>query len=239
LAVSGKIQSETNQLSRSTESNEAVKLEAAIVSRIASLAGHDTETIRAVRREFSKRIVKLPAALVIELAIKLIDRSEVPRFVGYELIQNHKAAALSLAAKQIDRLGSGIDSWGAVDTFACYIAGPAWRERQIPDKLIKRWARSKDRWWRRAALVSTVPLNSKARGGNGDPARTIAICQMLTNDRDDMVVKAMSWALRELAKRDARSVRDFLKEHRTEIAPRVVREVQNKLRTGLKNPRRS
>ena len=54
-------------------------------------------------------------------------------------------------------------------------------------------------------------------------------------DRDDMVVKAVSWALRELAKRDPRAVRDFLA--RQPVAARVAREVRNKLTTGLKNPR--
>jgi len=86
--------------------------------------------------------------------------------------------------------------------------------------------------------VSTVPLNSRARGGGGDTARTVAVCRTLVGDRDDMVVKAMSWALRELAKRDPSAARRFLTAHRKELAARVLREVGNKLATGLKNPRR-
>jgi 3-methyladenine DNA glycosylase AlkD len=121
--------------------------------------------------------------------------------------------------------------------FRLLLTGPAWREHQISDKVIHRWARSKDRWWRRVALVSTVPLNSKAQGGSGDTERTIEVCRLLMSDRDDMVVKAMSWALRELSKRDAESVSRFLNENRDVIAARVLREVSNKLSTGLKNPR--
>jgi 3-methyladenine DNA glycosylase AlkD len=52
-----------------------------------------------------------------------------------------------------------------------------------------------------------------------------------------MVVKAMSWALRELSKRDPKTVGRFLDEHEGVLAARVVREVRNKLSTGLKNPR--
>ena len=63
------------------------------------------------------------------------------------------------------------------------------------------------------------------------------ICEMLVHDRDDMVIKALSWALRELSKRDADSVNNFLQKHEEALAPRVVREVKNKLQTGLKNPR--
>ena len=58
-------------------------------------------------------------------------------------------------------------------------------------------------------------------------------------DRDDMVVKALSWALRELAKRDPKPVVAFIEQFGERLAARVIREVQNKLNTGLKNPRRS
>jgi 3-methyladenine DNA glycosylase AlkD len=82
-----------------------------------------------------------------------------------------------------------------------------------------------------------VALNNKTRGGRGDTLRTLMICEMFTADRDDMVVKALSWALRELSKRAAGPVRKFLQEHEGALAPRVVREVNSKLQTGLKNPR--
>jgi len=53
-----------------------------------------------------------------------------------------------------------------------------------------------------------------------------------------MVVKAMSWALRELSKRDAQAVSGFVAEYEDSLAPRVLREVRNKLSSGLKNPRK-
>lgn len=208
-----------------------------IARRIRELASRKTESVRAVRREFSKLLAKSPAGFVIDVATGLLDKPGVNRFVAYELVKHHRAAAASLREKHLEQLGRGIDEWGEVDCFACYLAGPAWREHQVSDKLINRWVRSKDRWWRRAALVSTVPLNSKAQGGSGDAARTLEVCRVLLADRDDMVVKALSWALRELSKRDPKSVEQFLDEHREMIAARVVREVRNKLRTGLKNPR--
>jgi 3-methyladenine DNA glycosylase AlkD len=52
-----------------------------------------------------------------------------------------------------------------------------------------------------------------------------------------MVVKALSWALRELAKRDPSAVREFVRENEARLAPRLLREVRNKLNTGLKNPK--
>lgn len=54
-----------------------------------------------------------------------------------------------------------------------------------------------------------------------------------------MVVKAMSWALRELAVRAPDSVAAFVAQHDAQLAARVRREVGNKLETGLKNPKRT
>lgn len=220
------------------DSKQISELEAEVVERIFALADGKTNAIRGVRREFSRRLAKAPSELVIGLALRLTRRQEVIlRFVAYELVQHHKPAFGNLNARLLEELGRGMDSWVAVDTFACYLSGPAWRQRQVSDATIRRWARCKDRWWRRAALVSTVPLNLKARGGTGDLSRTLDICAMLVKDRDDMVVKALSWALRELAKRNPESVRGFLAEHEHELAPRVLREVNNKLVSGLKNVR--
>lgn len=216
----------------------AAKLSDEIVARIRALSTFNTESVRDVRREFSNRLSKAPSDTVSEVAQRLLeDRSGDYRFVAYELVRHHRAALASLREKDLERFGRGIDSWGAVDMFACYLAGPAWREHQISTNVIRRWARSKDRWWRRAALVSTVPLNSKAQGGSGDGPRTLEVCRLLVSDRDDMVVKAMSWALRELSKRDPKAVKAFLDECQNVIAARVTREVGNKLSTGLKNPR--
>jgi 3-methyladenine DNA glycosylase AlkD len=213
-------------------------LAAEIESRLRAMPSLKTEAVRALRREYSKIVAKASPQFVVDLAGRLLDRgSFIHRFIGYELIHKHREALGSLRSSDLEQLGRSLDSWGAVDTFGCYLSGPAWRERQVPDSLIRRWARSRDRWWRRAALVSTVPLNNKARGGSGDPGRTLEICSMLVADKDDMVVKALSWALRALATRDPKAVRRFVDQHRAVLAPRIIREVGNKLTTGLKNPK--
>jgi 3-methyladenine DNA glycosylase AlkD len=125
-----------------------------------------------------------------------------------------------------------------VDSFARTLSGPAWLNRQISDDLILQWARSSNPWWRRVALVSTVALNVRSKGGKGDVRRTLTVCTLLVDDHEDMVVKAMSWALRELIVHDPEAVRKFLYEHEQKLATRVKREVRNKLITGLKTSKR-
>ena len=213
-------------------------LAAEIDEQLSRMPNASTEELRQVRREFSKRLKDAAPHVVIELGMLLLEVPQFPyRLMAYELIHHHPQSLYHLNAWQLEKLGRGIASWSAVDCFALYLAGPVWRERRVPNSLIHGWARSADRWWRRTALVSTVPLNSKARGGSGDSYRTLQVCRMLESDRDPMVAKALSWALRELAKRDPRAVREYLSSRRGVLPAIVQREVNNKLRTGLKNPK--
>ena len=188
-----------------------------------------------LRRGYHQRLKTASAGQVIELAHLLLEQHR-QRGTAYQVIHHHPAALRSLDAQELERLGQGMASWGEVDGFGLYVAGPAWREGQVSDALIHYWAHSDDRWWRRAALVCTVALNVKARGGYGDPPRTLAVCRLLADDHDDMVVKALSWALRDLIQNDRPGVETFLAELEDRLAARVKREVRNKLRTGLKNP---
>lgn len=171
---------------------------------------------------------------VLAVATALIDNSR--RWLAYELIHHHPATLTSLGLAEVEALGTGMASWSEVDTFCAYIAGPCWAKRQIDDSAMLSWSHRNDRWWRRAALVATTALNVRSRGGTGDAHRTLMMAERLVADRDDMVVKALSWALRELIIWDPTAVADFLEQHDQVLAPRVKREVRNKLETGLKNP---
>ena len=200
-------------------------------TRIDALPSRDLASVRGVRRDCSRELRSASAEDVLALAEALVDTH---RWVAYELVYHHRGAPAALDVAVVERLGRGLDSWGATDTFGRYISGPAWQRRQLPDAAVLAWARSDDRWWRRAALVSTVPLNLRAAGGRGDAPRTLAVCCSLVADRDDMVVKALSWALRALVRWDPEAVRDFLDDHGDAVASRVRREVGNQLATGRK-----
>ncbi len=62
--------------------------------------------------------------------------------------------------------------------------------------------------------------------------------EMLVDDHDEMIVKALSWALRQLVAYDQDVVRRFLAKHDDVLASRVKREVTSKIETVLTNPRK-
>jgi 3-methyladenine DNA glycosylase AlkD len=209
---------------------------AEIDADVSQLARPNVPSIRRLRRGVSRKLAKTSPAVVLAVADALVERGTfVDRLIAYELVAGHPAAFATLTRARAIRWSRELADWGSVDLFGCTLGGQAWRAGVLTDADIDQWSRSPDRWRRRLALVCTVPLNSKARGGAGDTARTLRICTALVDDRDDMVVKALSWALRELSKRNKPAVTKFLDRHRLRVAPRVRREVTNKLTTGLKN----
>jgi 3-methyladenine DNA glycosylase AlkD len=191
--------------------------------------------IRPIVRELKQQLKSAPPDEVISFAKQLSEtRILEARQIACEVLAGNKAALGSLTLEDLLELGEGIDNWVSVDSFSVMLAGPAWRQGQITDETVEKWAISNDRWWRRVAVVSTVALNQKARGGTGDIPRTLKICQLVSGDQDDMVAKGLSWALRELSKRDASPVMEFLDRNESVLPKRVIREVKRKLQTGRK-----
>ena len=207
-----------------------------LAARLSAGEARGLAALRKLRRAYSRALRKARGSLVLELGAALVS-SGAPgaRVLGTELVLHHPTALSEIRARDVRALAGELSSWSDVDVFACMISGQAFREGAISEVEILRWARSRNRWWRRAALVSTVPLNVKAQGGRGDARRTLRICRALLDDPDDMVVKALSWALRALAERDPGAVRRFLEVHQNGLALRALREVRNKLRTGRKS----
>jgi 3-methyladenine DNA glycosylase AlkD len=211
--------------------SEIKKIADETTQRVRSLPLRNTPSIRRVRMELTKKLRKENGRDVAAIGVALWKRGL--RWVGYEVINTHREALATLTLRDVEALGKGMGSWDAVDTFGCLLAGPALLCGRIAISDVAKWARSEDVWWRRAALVTTVPLNLKSSGG--DEKRTLRIASLLIDDREDMVVKAMSWALRALATRQPQAARRFVRERQHRLAARVVREVTNKLTHGLKS----
>ena len=155
--------------------------------------------------------------------------------LAYEMIGRDRKLLQALQYKDLSALGQNLDNWASVDHYTVGIYGVLWGLGVVKDSHIDALLKSDNFWERRVAVVSTVALNLKSRGGKGDTPRTIAVCERVVDERQDMIQKALSWALRELSKRDREAVNSFMNRHELRLANRVVREVNHKLDFGTKN----
>ena len=210
-----------------------------------------TPDLRRIARREARELKSSPGEEVLEVCNLLVEhggsgrvrRQEhgpayESRMVAFDLAWMHKQAFALLNWQELERLGRTLDGWASVDHFARKLSGPAWQRGQITDARVHRWATSSDFWWRRAGLVSTIALNERHLG-KGDAGRTLEICELFVDDRADLHVKALSWALRELAIRDPDAVIEYIIDREERLAPRVLREVRNKIETGHKQAKPS
>ena len=108
-----------------------------------------------------------------------------------------------------------INSWDLVDLSAEHIVG-AWLADRDKKKLY-RLAKSKSLWERRIAIVATFHDIKR-----GIPDHTLALADVLMEDRHDLIHKAVGWMLREVGKRcSADTLRDFLRT-RYPFMPRTM-----------------
>ncbi len=113
----------------------------------------------------------------------------------------------------LDRIGS----WADHDGLVHYLIAPMVAAKPTRAKAVFRWAKSPNRWRRRAACVALI-RGARARMFFPDVTR---LSNMLLMDSDDMVQKGLGWLLRETAKFDSKRTVPYLMKIR-EHAPRLV-----------------
>ncbi len=198
--------------------------------------GVTVPNLKIALKELSKQTKPFKDQEKLDLVKQLIDEDVFElQQIAFEYLQTEKNLYKSLTEEFIESIEKNLDNWLSVDYFGAIVIGCAWREKLISTEKVKRYLRSDDFWIRRIAIVATVSLNQKARGGHGDSTRTFEICRLVVDDHQEMIIKALSWALRELAKIDRESVIDFIIEYKNSLHKKVLREVNSKLETGLKN----
>jgi 3-methyladenine DNA glycosylase AlkD len=198
--------------------------------------GVTVPNVKKVVKEVKKQTKKYTPTEKLALAIALLEEDIFEcQQIAYEYIKTNKDVLTMLSEEDVYDLGRNLDNWVSVDTYSVYIMGYAWRENVITIDKIKDLMQSEDVWMRRVAVVSTVALNLKSQGGTRDVLQTLEICRLAVDDHEDMVVKALSWALRELSKVSKEAVVEFINQYQSQLAKRVLREVKNKLETGKKN----
>jgi 3-methyladenine DNA glycosylase AlkD len=119
--------------------------------------------------------------------------------------------------KQFESWLDRISSWADHDALVHYLIAPMVVAKPARAKIVFRWARSSNRWRRRAACVALI---RGARAKMFFP-EIKKLSDSLLTDEDDMVQKGLGWLLRETAKFDAKRTVPYLMKIRGR-APRLV-----------------
>jgi len=132
---------------------------------------------------------RMVALIILTLKFKLADN-----------VERKKVYSLYTASTRY------INNWDLVDVTAPNIMGEYLLERDR--SVLYTMARSRDLWKKRIAIISTYTF---IRHHQFDD--TLAISEILLNDKHDLIHKAVGWMLRETGNRDLKTEEHFLQQH--------------------------
>lgn len=176
--------------------------------------------------ELRKFAVRFRRSIVRERGMDFLVQVADRLFSGQVL--EEKVMAVFLLEKQTKNFGDGefqlfaswldrVTSWADHDALAHYLLAPMVAAGPARCGEVLRWAKSANRWRRRAACVALIRGARERRLFE----QIVRLANRLLHDDDDMVQKGMGWLLRETAKADAKRTVPYLMKIRKD-APRLV-----------------
>ena len=109
-----------------------------------------------------------------------------------------------------------INNWDLVDVSASQILGPHFFNSN--HSTLFEWGMSKSLWERRIALLTTHHFIRQ-----NFFETTIKLVEMFLNDQEDLMHKASGWMLREIGKKDKKTLIEFLNQFKLEMPRTMLR----------------
>ena len=195
--------------------------------------GWYTGRLRSVAIRFRRRIRK-------EFGLDFLLRVADKLFAGRVL--EEKVFAVFLLEKMTEEFDDAefrlfeswlprISSWADHDGLVHYLIAPMVASKPDRTARVFRWAKSPDRWHRRAACVALIQ-GTRRKMFFSEIRR---LSDLLLSDEDDMVQKGLGWLLRETAKADAKRTVPYLMSIRKQAPRLVLRTACETLPPGVRN----
>ena len=195
--------------------------------------GWYTARLRSVAVRFRRRIRK-------EFGLDFLLRVADKLFAGRVL--EEKVFAVFLLEKMTEEFDDAefrlfeswlprISSWADHDGLVHYLIAPMVASKSDRTARVFRWAKSPDRWHRRAACVALIQ-GTRRKMFFSEIRR---LSDLLLSDEDDMVQKGLGWLLRETAKADAKRTVPYLMSIRKQAPRLVLRTACETLPPGVRN----
>jgi 3-methyladenine DNA glycosylase AlkD len=173
--------------------------------------------------ELAKAFIAMPPAQIEKLMESDVHEA---RAGAMSIMARQYAAKTTTPARRQElyelylRRHDRINSWDLVDLAAYYVVGPHLIERKRD--VLHRLARSKNPWERRTAILATFAFIRR-----GELDDTFAIAELLLDETEDLIQKAVGWALRT-AGSDRERLRAFLDRHAATMPRPMLRNAIEK-----------
>ena len=178
-----------------------------------------------IARKYYHRVKKdMPTAIQVTQSLmetQILDEASVGIMILRRMNRHLTPAHFDTVDPWVDLL----TNWANTDGLSAWIVADIVRKDPSLTDCLLEWTSSDNRWRRRAAAVSLIPI--ARRGAMLDQVFRIADCLM--TDSDDMVRKGVGWLLKEASKEHPQEIRDYLLNWREEASAMVLRYASEKL----------
>jgi 3-methyladenine DNA glycosylase AlkD len=181
--------------------------------------GVKTETVGKIAKKYWPRVKTFDKPTIFALCEELYrsDYTEEAFIVSFwmpEYIDNLEPSDLSTFKKWIERY---INNWAKCDGFCNHTIGDLIQKYPQTIGEVKSWAKSENRWLKRASAVSFIVPAKKGLFLQD----AFEICDILLTDDDDMVQKGYGWLLKEESRKHQEKVFDYVVKNR-KVMPRTA-----------------
>jgi 3-methyladenine DNA glycosylase AlkD len=164
------------------------------------------------------------------LAIEVVGELHSQRIIELPIIGDYMLKRMrgGLTSEHFPIFDSWVDSltnWATTDTLCTGILFETVRKDPCLVERLIEWTGSENRWRRRAAAVTLVPIARK--GDMLDDAFRVA--DRLMEDPDDMAQKGVGWLLKEASKKHPDEVRRYLIGWKPRTTSLILRYASEKL----------
>lgn len=181
----------------------------AYMKDIAPFIGVATPERRSLVKKIAKELPKPSSAELGATARKLWKLEEREfQYAANDLIDIHIGVAnQNFLAEHVEYLLTTKPWWDTVDGLGSVAVSPL-ADRYGCEKLIDKWNKSTNMWLNRAAIQ-----HQRGRKYETDVKLILKYCDDHSGSNEFFIVKAIGWALRDIAKVNPKAVREFLKAH--------------------------
>jgi len=196
------------------------------------LHGATTPSIRKVSAKHYGRIKTRTKAEIFELCEELLNTNYVEERViafdwAFRLRKHYERSDFHVFESWLNK---HVHNWGTCDDLCTHALGAFIFQFSEYILNVKKWAKSSDRWTRRASAVTMI-YSVRRRQHLGSVFET---ADMLLTDQDVMVQKGYGWMLKEASNKYPKKVFNYVMKHRRKMPRTSLRYAIEKLPTSLK-----
>ncbi|MCW4005338.1 MAG: DNA alkylation repair protein [Candidatus Bathyarchaeota archaeon] len=198
----------------------------------ATFYGVKTPVVRKTAAKYWKEIKTLPKTEVFTLCETLyqsgvMEEATVAGTWLSKITSQLEPSDLNMFEQWIKRY---VDNWAKCDDLCNHIIGAILEKYPKTASQVAQWAKSDNRWLKRASAVSFIIPAKKGKFLQ----QTLQITTTLLNDPDDLVQKGYGWLLKEQTKTHQQQILQYVLQHKNTMPRTALRYAIEKMPQNLK-----